>query len=841
MRFFFFALMIFCLAATDDATAKAPEVCAGRTPLPSDVAIAMPGPEVPAEIAAFSGAWVGTWSAPGEADVLCQTLVVEEVHANGFVQAIDSTDAYPAWRINAPRQRRIIGRVEDGVLSLRVDNLLHKITRSAEGGLFVEAGENATATLRAAKLADIGCSTPVAEPAFDDRRRHLTASQMMSAASVPDGSSDAVAKGPLHNRAFRPIGPHGPAAQAFNGTLHVAAGTYFVSAEGCPGDARELGAFSLSFFSQGGHLVPAERGIQGLSEDGRGSDLIVGPGRVWFEHGDGGLSRASFPFEVISQLSNETHNGLATFLYDKTRVSGLRIQIVKETASWNRYDAWGALTMRYEPRVLPNEAALRQAFAAEVADAIEIRPWSDLRGRLDPLRLHGFLGAWGREYISAAGLVESGRLYLHDCRSRYGPYPYCRQMRHAAFSLTKSMGAAVALLRLAQIYGPEVFETKVADYLNIDAGHDGWDEVRFADLLNMSAGIGNEHPQPKPPRPMADGTTPAVWFQALSAGDKLRAGFAHYGDLPWGPGEVMRYNTTHTFVLAAAMQAFLKAKQGPQADIWRMLQDEVLRPIGIHHLPIMRSVEADGSLGTPIFGSGAYPTVEDVAKIATLLQNGGRHAGRQLLHPGKLAEALYRGDNDGLPTGFDNRFGAGRYQLSFWGLPYGNGKGCSHILPYMSGYGGNSVLLLPNGVTALRFSDSHNLELEPLTAAADALAPLCRRSATDTVTDPADDRPPLTAAALRAHLVGNTFYYERWNFYPAPSGHIYAASDDSLLLGRWRIDPSGHFCTRYATWRGGAENCYRVFARADDAFEMRPFERWNDVALRRVAGNPEDY
>ena len=69
------------------------------------------------------------------------------------------------------------------------------------------------------------------------------------------------------------------------------------------------------------------------------------------------------------------------------------------------------------------------------------------------------------EDISANGLIVDGVVYLRGCNTRYGPYPYCRDMRQGVFSVTKSLGAAVALLRLAQKYGDEVFDLKIKDYV----------------------------------------------------------------------------------------------------------------------------------------------------------------------------------------------------------------------------------------------------------------------------------------------------------------------------------------------------------------------------------------
>ena len=86
-----------------------------------------------------------------------------------------------------------------------------------------------------------------------------------------------------------------------------------------------------------------------------------------------------------------------------------------------------------------------------------------------------------------------------------------------------------------------------------------------------------------------------------------------------------------------------------------MMMDEVYRPIGIHHLTQNGSIEPDGGPSVPFLAWGLYLTIDDTAKIGTLLLSGGQHNGVQLLSPTKLAEALYQADVRGLPTGDANR------------------------------------------------------------------------------------------------------------------------------------------------------------------------------------------
>jgi len=51
------------------------------------------------------------------------------------------------------------------------------------------------------------------------------------------------------------------------------------------------------------------------------------------------------------------------------------------------------------------------------------------------------------------------------------------------------------------------------------------------------------------------------------------------------------------------------------------------------------------------------------------------------------------------------RDGEARYHLSFWSVPYRTTTGCFFQIPYMSGFGGNLIVLLPSRVSAFRFAD----------------------------------------------------------------------------------------------------------------------------------------
>lgn len=814
------------------APAAAAKECRRETPLPADMRLIPAGPDVPETVARFAGAWAGAWKTPTGGDALCHTLVVEEVFSNAFARVIYSHGTHEDWKIRQPQFWRATGRIVDGVLRFQLPTAERPAVVYRFGGGMLSGtfkGEGNASLARAADVDQLDCrpriGLPSAPPAAGPRDA-VTAAELLAPAYT--------AAQPVHNDYFMPVGQSAPARHTFRGTVTFRTASISSASHRCPGLATTPPGFTAAFFTHGEHLVPAVRNI--LDPPGT---VILSPGRVWSEPGDGGMSRASFPYVSVDQYTNRTHNGVVTFLYDDTRVSALRFQSVQETAEWAKFDFWGQGPMTYAPGPIANEAAVRARFAAELSREVPIRPWAALPASARGPAFDGFDGDAAPEDISANGLVVDGIVYVKGCNTRYGPYPYCRHMRHGVFSVTKSMGAAVALLRLAQTYGDAVFDLKLKDYVAVTASHDGWAEVAFADALNMATGIGDNAPQREPNDPFADENKPRMfkWIEARTAKVKLDVSFA-YGKYPWSRGEVLRYSSPHSFVLAAAMDAFLKQKAGPNAHLWDMVTSEVLEPIGIFHAPMMHTVEAGGGRGIPLLAFGLYPTIDDVAKLTTLFQNGGRYQDQQVLSASRLAAALYRTSSMGLPFGWKNRFGDARYHSSFWSVPYRTANGCFFQIPYMVGYGGNLVALLPNGVSAFRFADGKNFDLESMVLAGEAIRPFCASGPAAGPSPP--QRSPLTANELRAELPGNTFHVDRSHIFLAPGGRLHGAVGDDMDVGWWRITPDGHYCRAWNVRDGRRERCYAVY-RDGETFDLHMRDRWGTESLRRTTGNPEHY
>ncbi|MEI4261558.1 hypothetical protein [Roseovarius sp. D0-M9] len=535
------------------------------------------------------------------------------------------------------------------------------------------------------------------------------------------------------NSAYLPAEGHEAAATPFNGTLRLEAVEMQMepaleSREVMGQDAMIFPGVELQFFTHEGDLVPTTQAVITPDEDmSNGSfwQIIIQPGRVWSEEGDNGWSRASFPFALMNRLETDTHNGVASFAYKDGAVTDVRFQITQQTAPFyipTHFQAWGALEAEYTPATPAEFDEARTSYATELEDRMPTAPWSELVAASPAGALDGFEGDTVPEFTVMHAAVKDGTLYYQPSETPQGPYPYPTEMRFGVWSVTKSVGPGVGMLRLAEKYGDWVFSLKLIDYIDIDPPHDGWEDVTFGDALNMATGLGGGTVQANPNSFSVDYSFAGAydeWYRARSEAEKVKL-LEKVGNYPWGPGHVARYRDRDMFSLGVAMDNFLKSVEGEDANIWTMIAEEVFEPIGIHHAPMNLTFEEDGKMGQPIMAWGWYPTLDDLAKVSGLLQAHGAHDGQQILHEGKtrslfsIEGALEQGPSTEL------KYGALRYKMGHHYVPFKTSDSSETMwIPFMSGWIGNRVVLAPNGMTLIRISNAWPAPDEAAAAAED--------------------------------------------------------------------------------------------------------------------------
>lgn len=557
---------------------------------------------------------------------------------------------------------------------------------------------------------------------------------ILSAAQLK--TSQSKLSSPINNRQFLPSKSASEARHDFSASITIQEHTMLTSPAAIkPADVlgkktQLFPGIELSFVSMEKHLIPLNREILVAKDSDSFWQIQVEPGQIWQEEGDGDMSRASFPFLLTSNIENDSYNGVATFLYSDENVSQLRYQIIQQTSPFfveTFFTAWGQYEIEYTPLTFENAARIKQNFAQELADRWPVHNWQELASRVGEDKLQGFIEGIDPEKVTASGLVIDGEIFMHSNPTPYGDYPYPNVMRHGIWSSTKTAHGLVTMLYMAQKYGDEIFDYKFVDWLDVNAPHDGWKDVTLGHALSMATGIGTGS-ENVTPNYISDGYIESdraeydAWYLAPTNKEKLHHLF-QVPNHPWGPGEHVRYRDRDIYVLAAALDAILKAKEGPDAHLDQVLFDEVYKPIGIHHLPINRTKEAEGMPGLAFLAWGMYLTPDDTAKISTLLQNGGRHNGKQLLSAKKLAEALYQTEVRGLPTGDSNEYGDASYHMTLWHYPYKTLSGALTSMGQMHGWGGNVVTLIPNGMIGYRYGNGGYVPVEGAVRVADRIRP----------------------------------------------------------------------------------------------------------------------
>jgi hypothetical protein len=180
-----------------------------------------------------------------------------------------------------------------------------------------------------------------------------------------------------------------------------------------------------------------------------------------------------------------------------------------------------------------------------------------------------------------------------------------------------------------------------------------------------------------------------------------------------------------------------------------MVRDDVYAPLHVNAGGLTTIRTDDSAAGAPAGYYGLFFNQDDIAKIGNFLNtSGGAIDGKQVLEPARLSEALFRSANVkvagvpiegrkdaslvGTPSAGHAKSGAEngrRYSHGFWGRRIGSAEhpeySCDYWTSFMAGYGGNIVMLLPNGATYYIFSDGMEFPWESPMHEINKLAPMC--------------------------------------------------------------------------------------------------------------------
>lgn len=477
-----------------------------------------------------------------------------------------------------------------------------------------------------------------------------------------------------------------------------------------------LPPFDFAFVQDGTDLVPVRRGV--VVGDHPAWDWVVEPGRIWREAGDRGWLRAAVPFALQQRNANCLHNGVLTFLFKPDgSVSGVAMEIASETCAYLKFDAWATVPARLTPTAIPDADAVVAAWRDEVAARLPVRPLAELTRLRPDLSLAALTLATPTDGDppTAFGLVVDGVHYAGPCRTRQGDFPFCDVLDLPSYSTAKSIVGGVGLMRLEALH-PGSALALIADHVPACARDGDWTGVTLANALDMATGLYGSAAFE------ADENAPAgqVFFEVEDHAAK--AAYA-CGQFPRraAPGTIFVYRTADTYLLGAAMSDILR--QAGEGDLYDDLVAPLWRSLRLSPTTLGTRRTHDAAR-QPFTGWGLTYHRDDVLRIAGWLANGALVDGRPALDRGLLAAALQRDpERPGLPAGGPTY----RYKAGFWARDISGPLGCPRPVwaPFMSGFGGISVVLLPGGVTYYYFGDSGVFDWAPAAVEAARIKDMC--------------------------------------------------------------------------------------------------------------------
>ncbi len=483
---------------------------------------------------------------------------------------------------------------------------------------------------------------------------------------------------------------------------------------------------TLDLIQAGDSLIPVRRGLQKTDHPFWG--IIVQPGQVWSQGDDEGYSRAALPIALVEGYENCTHHGVMIFLYNNEgKISQIAFQFARETCADYQVNMWGMLKGDYTQRVYDNQQAIVDATHDEFMMRLPSKPLQELEGELSPFdAVHlSAINDGKADYSAISGLIIDGVHYQAGCQTRAGLHPYCDEMALPSYALSHALIGGFASMMLAHRY-PDLSEQQIMTYIPACAVAYGWENVTFSQTLNMTTG----HFDLRAPGIDESSAAMLRFFLMDSHFGKTRLACNQFYRQA-NPGYVWVYQSSTSYLLGAALNAFYQEQNGEEADLYNdLMLSKLWRPLGMSRL-LETPLRTADPINQAYTYNGLWMTPHDVARLGDWLQHGkGQVGDRTLLDDYMFAAAMQRVETDrGSAVG--HAFGADRetyrYKNAFYARNVAPLLGCPKEtwVPFLSSETGSVMMLFPNGITYYRFSDVDPFVSDDVIQAIHRLRPLC--------------------------------------------------------------------------------------------------------------------
>jgi CubicO group peptidase (beta-lactamase class C family) len=312
-------------------------------------------------------------------------------------------------------------------------------------------------------------------------------------------------------------------------------------------------------------------------------------------------------------------------------------------------------------------------------------------------------------HMTAYGYVINGFNYQGGYVTRNGVYPYKAYMIFPSYSTSKSFFASAGVMRFSQKYPAYGIYERFITPLVPQCPAAKWSDVSIHNAVDMATGnyglAGFEADE-------ASVATENGYFLKETQAERLSYACNQYSRKKV-PGTFWNYHTTDTHIVTAALAAAVASQQAG-VTVEKFLETELYVPLKLS--PVIYKPKVTYDSVKAAWGSyGAYMSSDDLAKLGKFMNDDeGKIGGTPYLDYAHLKMGLQRDPaNTGLTVTVPNQSLNHKYKHNFWAKEMYGGlyPGCNaQFTPYMSGYGGISVVLIKNKSTYYTVSDNGEYE-----------------------------------------------------------------------------------------------------------------------------------
>jgi len=303
--------------------------------------------------------------------------------------------------------------------------------------------------------------------------------------------------------------------------------------------------------------------------------------------------------------------------------------------------------------------------------------------------------------------VIKGKQYRLNCDTRAGQYPFCDQLALPSFSTAKSLFAGMVLMRM-QALVPGIDKLLVSKLIP-ECDSQKWKNVTLGDLLNMRSGIYRSK------NPHADESSKEMlqFFLVETAAQKLSLACKMFTRKSQ-PGNTFHYHTSDTY-LAGVMFNRIFTKISDQTDVYdSILAGEIWPRLNLS--PLLDKTKRTYDSNRQAFtGWGLTYYDSDLVKLVDFLwQQDSVNAKSKILDQSLISQIMHPEQPAAARDAGSSNM---RYNQGFWAMDVSQALGCKQPrwIPFMSGFGGISVVMVSPDLLYYNFSDNYRFEwLKPL-------------------------------------------------------------------------------------------------------------------------------